>query len=131
MRQKKSACRAAGEFSGAFPGYTRRKPRMSTSSRREFLEKLLVAAAAAAVPACKHNVEQEGESTSDKLRVGVIGLRGFGSTHVAAWKKRRDCEIAYLCDVDTAVGKQLLDKQFGWFRRDPPFVTDMRRIFED
>jgi predicted dehydrogenase len=104
---------------------------MSSSSRREFLERLLVTAAAAAAPACKHDLEREGEDTDDKLRVGVIGLRGFGSTHVAAWKKRRDCEIAYLCDADTAVGEKIIDKEFGWFRRDPKFVTDMRRIFED
>ena len=103
----------------------------SSSSRRAFLEQLLVAAAAAAVPSCKkHDPEQEGEDTSDKLRVAVIGLGGFGRTHVSAWKKRRDAEIAYLCDVDTAVGKRALDK-FGWFQRDPEFVTDMRRIFED
>src|SRR5262245_46874262 len=104
---------------------------MSASSRREFLERLLVTAAAAALPACKHDIEQEGESTSDKLRVAVIGLGGFGRTHVRAWKKRRDAEIVYLCDADIAVGRRALDKEFGWFSWDPTFVTDMRRIFDD
>jgi predicted dehydrogenase len=105
------------------------KTDMNRSTRRDFMEKMLGAAAAAAVPACKRNVPPR-QTPGDKLRVAIIGLGGFGKKHVAAWMKRADCEIAYLCDVDTAIGARVLDAFVG-VQPVPEFVTDMRRIFDD
>ncbi len=37
---------------------------------------------------------------NDKLIIGVIGTGGMGSNHVRTLAKRKDVEIAYVCDVD-------------------------------
>jgi predicted dehydrogenase len=101
---------------------------VTRSTRREFIEGLLIAAAATAVPGCKRNVPPP--RAGGKLRVAIIGLGGFGKKHVGAWANRNDCEIAYLCDVDTAVGAPIVSA-FSTAKRPPAFVTDMRRIFDD
>jgi predicted dehydrogenase len=101
--------------------------------RRDFLEYLLSAVAVAAQPGCRpaHEPATQVKKSDDKLRVAVIGLRGYGRTHVRAWKARSDVEIAYLCDADLGVGQRVAEKEFGNGNRPPNLVTDMRRIFDD
>ncbi|HXV40546.1 MAG TPA: Gfo/Idh/MocA family oxidoreductase [Steroidobacteraceae bacterium] len=100
--------------------------------RRHFLQYLL-AAAVAAQSGCRPTPDatSRGKASGDKLRVAVIGLGGWGRTHVRAWKARGDVEIAYLCDADPGVGQRLAGVEFGKYRRPPKLVTDMRRIFDD
>jgi len=101
-------------------------------SRRDFLQYLL-AAAVAAQSGCRPAADPEsrGNKSGDKLRVAAIGLRGYGRTHVRAWKALRDVEIAYLCDVDLEVGQRVMKEEFGSDNRPPKLVTDMRRVFDD
>jgi predicted dehydrogenase len=103
--------------------------------RRDFLEYLLAAAAAAVAtqPGCRPAPEpaKEEKKSDNKLRVAVIGLGGWGRAHVRAWRSRGDVEVAYLCDVDRGVGERVAEEEFGKYRRPPTLVTDLRRIFDD
>src|SRR3990172_4916159 len=107
---------------------------MSDWTRREFLQDVLLAAAAAALPlpGCGKCAPGAGESArGDTLRVAVIGVGGFGAKrHVAQWLARPDCEIAYVCDADSRIGRRQVARIAKKTKRAAPrFVQDMRRIF--
>ena len=107
---------------------------MRRVDRRRFLEETMLATAAVigAGPAGQL-VAQEKQSTSpnEKLSVAVVGVRGRGSAHANAFVDRADCEVTYICDADEAVApgvaKRIGEKQ----GREPKWVTDMRKIFDD
>ncbi len=104
-------------------------------TRRQFLEdSLLASAAALAAAAAPQVVAQESARAAGpngKLRVAVIGVRGRGGSHIAAFAGRSETEITYVCDADEAIGNNRADeiaKKQG-FR--PKFVKDMRQVFDD
>jgi len=111
---------------------------MTKRTRREFLEDsmfataAMAAAAAAASPSisfAKDEVKKAGPN--EKLRCAVIGARGRGGNHIKAYMQRKDCEIAYIVDVDERVGRKRcadIKRQTG---RSPKWVKDMRTVFDD
>ena len=108
-------------------------------TRREFLEDALLAAAAALpVAACTSQAGQDAHeltqpaskptrrSASERLRIGVVGVRGRGRAHVGAWKKSPDAEVVAICDPDSAV--------IGGAMRavpDAKYYKDIRKLLED
>ena len=40
---------------------------------------------------------------NDQLRVGVIGVRGRGRSHIQGFRKLAGCRVAALCEVDAAI----------------------------
>ena len=107
---------------------------MNSITRRYFLEEAMLAAAAAAITPATPLLAADKPSTSpnEKLSVAVIGVRGRGQAHAAAYAARPDCEVTYVCDVDSEIGAAYA-KQLAKTKnvREPKFVQDMRRIFED
>ena len=65
-------------------------------------ETILAAAAGAGVPL--PGAESPSRSPNEKLGVAVIGVRGRGAGHVAAFKARNDCQVRIVCDADRDVG---------------------------
>jgi predicted dehydrogenase len=101
-------------------------------SRRLFLqESLLAAAAAATVPsltfAAPDEKPKESSSPNERLSVAVIGVRSRGAQHAAAFEKREDCVVSYICDADKTVGENFAAK----LESKPKFVQDLRRIMDD
>ena len=100
--------------------------------RREFMartSRTLVALGAAA-PGLAAGGRKKTKA-SDKIVMGIIGLGGRGRGHSRGFALRDDCEIAYVCDVDTTrIGKHPgeIERIQG---KEPAAVTDMRRVFED
>src|SRR5574340_1144039 len=83
--------------------------------RRQFLQ----SAALAAAPA------------SEKVTIGIMGVRGRGRALTGAYAAMPDVNIAYLCDVDQGVTGRAV-KEIENARRPPAkFVGDFRRILED
>lgn len=109
---------------------------MNDFSRRRFLKQSMVttAAALAASESTKPLVAaaEQSKSANEKLGVAVLGVRGRGSAHAAAFADRDDCEVTYVCEPDTAIGpgraKQIGERQGG---RVPECVKDMREAFDD
>ena len=106
---------------------------MTELTRRQFLEQGLAAAAATGFlyPHVAAAEEKPPRSANERLSVAVIGVRGRGQSHARAFADRPDCQVAYVCDADRSVGAgyaKTLAKKYG---REPKYVDDMRRIFDD
>ncbi len=103
---------------------------MSTTNRRQFLKGSAVAGAAmVAAPA----IARSSMSANDRIRIGLLGLGGRMSFHVAALAEMADqnVEIVAACDCDetklnTAAQRYpaLKDKKLTVYR-------DMRKLFDD
>ncbi len=68
---------------------------------------------------------------NDQIRVAVIGVRGRGMEHIAAYLKLKDARITTICDVDQGVigpASKVIRAVNG---SDPKYVQDLRRIFDD
>ncbi len=109
---------------------------MSVRSRRQFLEDSMFAAAAAvaAGPASKLLAAEKGEQSSspmEKLSVAVVGVKGRGGSHTGAFSSRKDTEITYIVDVDSAEAAKRADEVEKKQGRRPKIVKDMREAFED
>ncbi len=101
---------------------------MQNPDRRQFL-KASAGAALLAAPA----FSATRLSPNDRLRVGIIGLRGRGRDHIRAWHElaNENVEIAAFCDVDAGV---LQERASGYEKlsgKKVPALGDMRRILDD
>jgi hypothetical protein len=78
---------------------------MSSLTRRRFLEDSMLAAAAtaaaAAVPA-PLAVAQEPRSANEKVTAAIIGCGIRGKQHAGVLSGLGDCDVAYVCDPDSA-----------------------------
>ena len=107
---------------------------MTTRTRRQFLQDSVFAAATAAVstaPMISSIAKAQTASANEKLLCAVIGCNGRGGSHISAFSGRKDCEIAYIVDVDEKVGQKscsAIEKRTG---RKPKWVADMREVFDD
>ncbi len=105
---------------------------MVQRTRREFLQGSLCAAAAlSAAPMFSGRAGAQTASASDKLLCAVIGCNGRGGDHISSLSRRKDCEIAYIVDIDEKVGAKgcnAVEKNTG---RRPKWVRDMREVFDD
>ena len=106
---------------------------MTKQTRRKFLQNSVFTTAAAvyAAPMISGLAKAQSGSSNEKLLCAVIGCRGRGGGHISAFSSRRDCEIAYIVDVDEKVGQNCcssVEKRTG---SRPKWVKDMRRVFDD
>jgi predicted dehydrogenase len=105
---------------------------MVQRTRRQFLHDSLYAAAAlSAAPMFSGVSRGQSASPNDKLLCAVIGCNGRGGSHIGAYSGRKDCEIAYIVDIDEKVGEKCcaaIEKKTG---RRPKWVKDMRKVFDD
>ncbi|MEW6071729.1 MAG: Gfo/Idh/MocA family oxidoreductase [Planctomycetota bacterium] len=103
---------------------------MSRPTRRAFLEKSLLAAAAAAsapyASALGAPRRRRQVPPSEVIRIGVIGVRGRGRGHIGEFKNLPGCQVAALCDVDEGV--------IGPARKSVPeakYYRDLRQMLDD
>ena len=107
---------------------------MSKRTRRQFLEdSMLAVTAAASGTALLGDQAASAQSTSanERLTCAVIGVNSRGGNHIRGYLNRKDCDIAYIVDVDEQVGEKNcaeIEKKTG---RRPKWVKDMRRVFDD
>ena len=75
--------------------------------------------------------EKQSDSPNEKIGMACIGVGGRGSDHISNMIKRSDVEVLYVCDADENIGRNRqreIEKQTG---KQPQYVKDMRRIFDD
>jgi predicted dehydrogenase len=93
---------------------------MYRPNRRTFLTTSISAAAAA-----------RAAGANDAVNAAVIGLRGRGRDHIAAFAAQSGLRIVAVCDVD----KEVLERGAGLVERatgsKPKVYADLRRLFED
>jgi predicted dehydrogenase len=106
---------------------------MTKINRREFLDRSRSAGLAVAGMTILSNAASvRGAPAADKIVLGVVGIRGRGAGLAPAFAARRDCEVAYLCDVDSNLfasrAKSVADAQGG---KTPKCVQDFRKVLDD
>ena len=83
---------------------------MKTLSRRSFLQRGLLASAAASAWSARSWARVAGANSD--IRVVVVGLNGRGRGHVEHLMPLKGVRVVGICDIDTAV----LDRTEAWFR---------------
>ena len=103
---------------------------MATTNRRHFLKTSVLAAgvAVAAVPAVA-----QAQGAGDRVRVGIVGLRGRGKSHIEAIRQMEaeNVELAALCDCDESVLASALDAYEKQTGQRPAAYKDLRKLLED
>ena len=93
-------------------------------NRRHFLMSTAVMAGSAAVKGF-------AQSPNERVRIAVIGLGGRGGSHVNAWSRMANVEIAGICDIDEShIGEKfkLLESRGV---KSPTTFVDFRKILDD
>lgn len=112
---------------------------MNPFSRREFLQRSAIFAAAAGSPrlvAAADPVTKSGTSANDKLRVAVVGVRSRGRSHIGGFAGKHNCEVSVICDCDEACfNSAMADKDmktaFARQGSQPKWEKDIRKIIDD
>jgi predicted dehydrogenase len=69
---------------------------------------------------------------SERLRLGVVGVRGRGDELAREFAKRADCEVVALCDIDDASFKKPLASLEKVVPGKPPRIEkDFRKLLDD
>jgi predicted dehydrogenase len=68
---------------------------------------------------------------NDRVRVACVGVRGQGKSHIGAYSKMNNVEIAAVCDID----ENILNARLGEIEKNsgkrPVGYTDLRKLLED
>jgi predicted dehydrogenase len=70
-------------------------------------------------------------SPNDTVRVCCVGVHGQGQSHLRAYAKMPNVEIAAICDVDESVLEQRLNDTEKLTKKRPAGFTDLRKVLED
>ena len=84
-----------------------------------------------AVMAGSAAVKGFAQSPNERVRIAVIGLGGRGGSHVNAWSRMANVEIAGICDIDEShIGEKfkLLESRGV---KSPTSFVDFRKILDD
>ncbi len=94
--------------------------------RREFLQGGVVAALGASLATAPVAKAAPGE----RIKVGVMGVRGRGGALLNAFAAQSDVELTHVCDVDSRVLAARVDAVTKIAGRRPQAVEDFRRILD-
>jgi predicted dehydrogenase len=98
--------------------------------RRAFITKTSAGAIALASAPLLWGQEKKFQGANDRIRVAVIGIHGMGQSHIAAYSKLPNVEVAALCDVDQNLFPEIIEKHFKG-KTPPKTYQDLRRLFDD
>jgi predicted dehydrogenase len=105
-------------------------------SRREFVSRVGLAAAAAVVGPAVHASPLTGarvRGANDRVVVASIGIRGQGNALKRGFAKLNNVEIKTLCDIDANLAPERINDtklaDVPMFR--PGFEQDLRRVLDD
>ena len=75
------------------------------TTRRDFIKKTVAGTAALSLgsilPGFGSNRYQDILGANEKIRIGVIGVNSRGNALAQGFAKQPDCEVTYICDVDS------------------------------
>ena len=99
-------------------------------TRRDFLKTTSVAGAGLLALGSIQSV-RAAESANNRVRVAVMGTNGRGMAHIAGYLAQPNCEIAYICDVDSRALDKGVEAVAKKQERKPKGVKDFREILDD
>ena len=99
--------------------------------RRQFIRQTGTGALAMSTMSLLGN-SQRWIGANDRVRIAVVGIRGMGQNHIAAFNALPNVEIAALCDIDQNVYPEIAKKHFtDQNRPKPKYYQDLRKLYED
>jgi len=106
--------------------------RAKSRDRRRFLQSIAAGAAAAGtVSHLSPTSYAKVVGANERMRVGVMGIRGMGYGHVRGYSGLKDVEVAAVCDVDQSViAARTSDMQKRGLPA-PQVYTDIREMLDD
>jgi len=96
------------------------------TQRRTFLKQ-----SAAGAVALAGSTAIARSSANERVTVGVIGPGGMGSHHVRELVKRKDVQVAWVCDVDSQRMGKAAEIVSGETKIQPRTTSDLRSILDD
>src|SRR5690554_5953028 len=104
------------------------------TNRRNFIQRSLLGAAGVAIgtPGFSATSYASILGANDRVNVAVIGINGMGQNHIQAYSQLKNTRVAALCDVDSnlfqeRVQKLFVDKNLA----KPKLYQDLRKLYED
>jgi len=70
-------------------------------------------------------------SANGRIRVACVGVRGRGRSHIDAYTKMPNVEVAAICDIDESVLNQRLREVESKTGKRPVGLTDFRKLLDD
>lgn len=110
---------------------------MAKFSRRQFLEDSALALAAATAMPTGRALAIDDKKTAPKknaaelLQVAVVGVRGRGGDHLAAFINDPNTVVAYVVDPDEKIGRRRAEEVGKRQKHMPKVVRDMRAALDD
>lgn len=96
-------------------------------NRRQFLNNS--ARAAGAISFAPFTILQN--KPARLITVAIMGMQNRGNSLAKVFAAREDCEIAYLCDVDSRYMEKTLEEIAPLQKRKPKLEKDIRKVLED
>lgn len=106
---------------------------MTAINRRQFLDhsKKTALGVAAGVTILRNARSVRAAAAADTIVLAMVGVRGRGHSLASGFLDRDDCQIAYICDVDSGQFASR-SKEYGERQgRVPRCVQDFRRALDD
>jgi predicted dehydrogenase len=100
-------------------------------NRREFSKKTITGSLGVVFsPTIFENSNWKG--ANDRVNVAVIGIRGFGNSHIGEFARLNNVRVAALCDVDSNLFSDRIKRHYtdrGLAK--PKIYTDLRKLYDD
>ncbi len=102
----------------------------STSSRRKFVKSVTVGTTGLSLGLTAESYAKV-KGANDRVRIGVIGVRGMGYGHVKGYAALENVEVAAICDVDESIIAQRLESMHKDGLSKPATFIDLRNLIDD
>jgi predicted dehydrogenase len=103
---------------------------MGQLTRRHFLKSSVAAAGAGLILS---GTRSSGNvlGANDRVRIAIAGLHGRGKSHMDAFAKMQNVEVAYVVDPDTRQFANAVKRVEGIQKKAPQPIQDIRQALED
>jgi len=100
-------------------------------NRRDFLGKSAKYTLATTAGLSLWGAKPRWAGAADRVRVGVVGIRGMGFGHIRSFSELENVEVTALCDVD----ERLFPERLQWLENNghptPDTYVDIRKMLDD
>lgn len=102
----------------------------SSSSRRQFVKAAAVGTAGVGFGLAASTYANI-PGANERVRIGVVGIRGMGFGHIKGYTKLKHAEVAALCDVDENILAGRMADVAKMDASKPDAYVDIRKLLED
>jgi len=103
-------------------------------SRRDFIKKTTIGAAALSIGSAFNGVSARSYANimgaNDRIRVGMMGVNARGLALANNYSSQSNCEVAYICDVDTRAADKCAEQVEKKQGKRPSLEGDIRKLLE-